>query len=200
MSNVDVNDVETSNEPIVYDESINENPDEFFMPRLPDDGKHLARLSISDRGVTVGKKKSGSHIGEPLVTANLVLEILDPDSGETLTRTFDSPNSGGDKLQAVMAISGSPAPNHAIPSDLADAAEIAFNAEPVVGVVTQWQATESASLDPSGAKVYPKPFLKGQRNFPQREDGGYTPEVDSPSGELVRARAIVVRYFSASRF
>ena len=38
-------------------------------------------------------------------------------------------------------------------------------------------------------------FLKGQKRFPEREDGTYDPEVVNPvTGETARAQAQIVRY------
>lgn len=182
----DLNDMDLYNEPFSYDESINDNPEDVFLPKLPDDGNHTAAIKLSQKGVLLGKTKKGS----PMVTANLAVEIRDA-GGNRVATVFDSPNTGINTLPAVMALAGYPATNNASYAQLAEEAKAAFETESIVGVQTRWEASYKGT---DGNYIT---FLSGQRNFPQRENGTYEASVLAPNGEEVRARAVVKRYFAA---
>lgn len=181
---VDINDMELYDAPISYDESINDNPEDVFLPKLPDDGKHPATVKLSQKGVVLTKTKKGNA----MVTANLALEITE--DGERVATVFDSPNTGISSLFAVMALAGSPASNGITYTQLAEEAKAVFEQPFEVGIQTRWEASYKNA---NGEYVT---FLTGQQNFPLRADGSPNPNVVAPNGEEVRARASVKRYFA----
>lgn len=182
---VDLNDMELYDEPISYDESINDNPEDVFLPKLPDDGKHIATVKLSQKGVTLTRTQKNA----PMVTANLALEITE--GGNRVATVFDSPNTGISTLYAVMALAGFPASNGISYAQLAEEAKAAFEAPFQVGIQTRWEASYKTA---DGKYVT---FLSGQNNFPLRADGTPEATVVAPNGEEVRARASVKRYFAA---
>lgn len=207
MSEVDINALELLNEPVEVDGSVNS--EEFFRPPLPDDGDHLARLTLGDRGIKVDRQREGesrAKTGKPFLQVHLAEELID-DTGAKVGTVFDQvtsvlmPNTGTTKLHAILDLCGDPAPARSTLGDLLAHTEAVIAQSPQVVVTTQWEARGEDTSKPEGSKDRYYTILKGQKKFPPiiGEDGEptgkYDPEIEDPkSGEKVRAQVRVVRY------
>jgi hypothetical protein len=195
----------------------------FFSIQLPDDGDHFAHLRVGDRGVTVDNqrdKETGQKTGAPYVALHLVAELFAEDGTRTGT-LFDNPNSvlmqtpkgRTSRLAGILDIVGSPVPRGTrSPEAYKEHVEVALADGPEAVVVSRWEASAKAEsaeeVEAAIAAGYLKAgkakvgdyytFLKGQRNFPENEDGSRSPEVTNPiSGETVQAQVRIVRYKQA---
>jgi hypothetical protein len=211
MSETDINNLELLNEPVEVDGSANS--EEFFRPPLPDDGEHLGRLILGDRGIKVDRQREGdskAKTGRPFLNVHLAIELLD-DAGNKTGVVFDqvtsilSPNTGTTKLHAILDLAGDPAPARSTLGELLEHTEAVIAQSPQIVVVTQWEARNEDTSKPEGAKDRYYNVAKGQKKFPPilDEDGAptgkYDPEIlDPKTDEKVRANVRVVRYKRAS--
>lgn len=207
MSEVDINSLELLNEPVEVDGSVNS--EEFFRPPLPDDGDHLAIVTLGDRGIKVDRQREGdarTKSGKPFLNVHLALALIG-DTGAKEGMAFDQvtsvlmPNTGTTKLHAILDLCGDPAPPRCTLGELLSHAEATFAQNPQVIVTTQWEARAEDTSKSEGSKDRYYTVLKGQHKFPPLTDdsgeptGKYNPEVADPkSGEVVRANIRVTRY------
>ena len=197
----DINDMNLLQEVCEVSESAS--AEEFFQPKLPDDGDHLVILRLGNRGIKVnrgweGKGSARKRSGPAFLNVHVQLVGLKDSGEEAGTVGFDNLTSiaMGDgqlsSLHAVMELAGFPLPRHATLGDVKLATENALAQNPTVVAVTRWEAQVNR-----GTKDAPdyKDLLKGQKNFPPLGEGHFNPEVSDPeSGQTVRAQARVVRY------
>jgi len=193
----DLTQVDLNNLDIVEEESIEGfNPEaEFYTtPNPPDDGVHLAVLSISDRkaGVFSGTGKDGkpyfmifprAQIVEP-GTRNDNLYVSD------VASTMVMPN-GSCKVAAILKALG----QESIPRGAGAMIKALHNlllGNPQVKITTRWEAQPR---DPGADGKRRKPIIKGQNRFPPKPDGTHNPIVKDPeTGEEVSAQAVVTKY------
>lgn len=201
MSKPDVNSLELLDTVVEVDESMN--PEDFFIPTLPDDGKHQARLYLGDKGITVGQqrpKTEGGPAGPAYLNVPVVAKIIDPLTGtETLT-VFDNPTSivmqnGMSKLHALLGLVGQKAPGRATLAELKNHTEAVLESHPTVSIYTQWEAQIERS------KGEYETLARGQKRFPPifDTDGNATerfkPEIeDKKTGASVPARVRIQKY------
>jgi hypothetical protein len=213
----DINSLDLLNEPVEVGDVSGE---DFFSVPLPDDGDHLARLTLGDRGVTVGQQKNketGQKDGAAFLNVHVAAELL-KDDGSKAGVLFDNPTSiamdrdgqAVSKLAAILSVLDQPATACRTLGNLKLHTETTLAQGLKSVVVSRWEASAKAEsteeVSNAIAAGYVKAgklhvgeyytFLKGQKKFPEREDGnGYEPEVTNPiTGEVVRAQAKIVRY------
>lgn len=201
MALPDINDLDLLSEPVEVDGSIP--AEDFFSVPLPDDGDHIAVLSLGDRGVKPARqrdKNTGQQTGAAFLNVHVVAKLQNDDGTEGLT-VFDNPTSivmqnGQSKLHAILAICGAEVPPRTDLGNLKQITENTLAQKPRVKIYTQWEA----SIDRGAGKW--DTVLKGQKRFPPLYDddgnaipGKYNPEVEDPkTGIKVRAQVRVLRY------
>ena len=198
----DINDLSLMSEPVEVDGSIT--GEDFFQPPIPDDGDHLARLTLGDRGIKASRQKdksTGQKSGKGFLMVHLAVELLD-DSGNKVGVIFDNPTSivmesvNTSKLHAILDACGNPAPARATLGELLAHTEATLAQSPQVEVTTQWEARYNKGTDTDPDY---KTLLKGQKKFPPKPDGGYERIVMDPeTGERVTAQAVIRKYKRAS--
>ncbi len=205
----DLNDLSLLEEVIEVDGSASS--EEFFQPKLADDGEHRVMLKLGNRGVQVMRqfnKDSKKRDGAGFLNVHLQLVEMGDNGSEGPTVGFDNltsivmPNAGTSRLHAAMDLAGFPLPLRASIGELKQSVEAAIAQNPVATVTTQWRAQINR-----GTKEKPdyEDVVKGQKNFPPKIDnegntipGKFDPEVTDPkSGTSVRANVNVIKYAKA---
>jgi hypothetical protein len=215
MSNTDINQLDLTQE-VHYDPSAN--AEEFFAPRLVDDGEHLVILGEGNRGVGAKVTKGGKG-RQPQGYVNAHLWLKSADNGNQ-TVAFDNASSlvfdsGLSRLHAVMDLAGHKIPNDCQLGEIVSHTKKVLAQAAKVKAFTQWEAQVN-----TGTKDEPKyvSVLKGQKNFPKVYDadgndtGKFSPDIwvkvtrdakeprvqvatkDTDGAEQIRAQVAVVRY------
>lgn len=218
---IDINDPRLAAETVDTDQVSGE---EFLGRRLPDDGTYNAQASFGQNKHKIKPRTNKDGKEEHFLTLHLALTLLD--EGEpTGVVVFDWPNSvvyekdgkKSSKVHSIMDFVGAPVPPGEYFPVFAQKVIDKINEKPIIGVVVQWQASSAAQSEDEISKAiklgfipskkaedfkvgHYYTFLKGQKNFPSREDGSYSQEVQNPiTGELVQAQAQVANYKRAAR-
>ena len=207
MAAPDINALELANEVIdVGDESRAE---DFYRLTLPDDGEHLATLSLGQDGVSTRRQKdksTGSRTGAAFVMAHIAAKI-DSANGHPGMTAFDRPTSivfeskGTSALQAMMTQIDAPIPRGIAAPQVEDHIKVTMAQAPRVKVTTRWVAQYEDTSKPEGSKDRYVEVRKGQANFPPILDdqgqptGRYETEfVDPKSGKECTTQARIVKY------
>ena len=197
----DINSMDLMNEVCEVNETAT--AEDFFQPKLPDDGDHLVVLKLGNRGIKAdrgweGKKPNRKRSGPAFLNIHVQLVALKDDGTEGGTVGFDNLTTiamGDGQLSsahAVFDLAGFSIPRRATLAEIKQAVEVAIAKNPTVVCVTRWEAQVN-----DGSKESPdyRDVLKGQKSFPPAGEGKFNPEVtDAKSGQTVRAQARVVRY------
>lgn len=212
---IDINDLSLQDEVVEVDKVSGE---DFLGFKLPDDKRYPASFAFGQDKIKVGTRGDGSHFLNVHIAASLQDEY-----GRPAGVVFDRLNSvvyenregkKSSRLHATLDILGTEVPPGTKLPELYSLVEQTFAASPSGEVETQWQASAKAESEEEVEKAvaagYAKKdklkvgnyytFLKGQRKFPPKESGGFSPRVLNPiTGVEVEAQVVIRNYYARSK-
>lgn len=193
---VDLNDLQLADEQV----DLNADADAFAGPPPPNDGDHLAKLSMGKRAVTGGKDKRGRPFYIVDTNAKLIAGAFDGRILFDNVSTIVMDSSGTSRMAGVLKALGHQVGGRTSIVELSRLYVNTLVGEPQVTVQSQWTAYCAdckAEADASGGKRGKKNgiVLRGEKRFPQDANGGHRHQVECPNcGSMLNARAEVVAY------
>lgn len=186
--------------------SIDGDVNPLAAPAPVDDGTHRAKLLFKDDSTELKEIQRGANKGKPFINMQFSAQVLAEGTKNNNKRVFGRVNTlvfeGKSEMAYIirMALGDTPEARQYIREltnyvDLAKAFKQVLSGEPTVRVVTQWVASRKTE-DKNGNTVY-EVFLRGQKNFPPREGGGYENVViDKKTGQEVSAQVEIKAYLA----